>query len=61
LVLDNCDHHDPIQDSTDNAANDLNRERVPWRQMDVLCQLQISGKKLSLLHGVESEAGKVEV
>ena len=49
LILDNGYHHKPIEDSTDHATSNLNKECTPWWQMRILSQLEIAGKQLTLL------------
>lgn len=61
LVLDNGQHHNPVQDGANQTSHDLNGESVPWWQVNVLGQLQVTGEKLCLLHRVEGEAGEVHV
>jgi len=61
LILDDRNHHNPIQEGPDDTSHDLDEESVSWRQMDVLRQFDIPREKLGLLHRIVSEACKVHV
>ena len=54
-------HHNIVQNSANQAANNLDSEGVSRRQMDVLSKLQISRKQLAHLQGIIREASKVQV
>ena len=61
LVLHNRNHHDPVEQRSDNAAQALHKEGAAWRQMRVLREFEVFGEQLSLLEGVVGVAGEVEV
>lgn len=61
LILDNGNHHDPVEDGAHHATNHLDGEGVNRWQVDILCQLQITSQQLSLLQSVEGVASEVHV
>lgn len=54
-------HHDVVEERTDDAANDLDGVGAPGGQMNVLRELEISRQDLTHLHRVPSIACKVQV